>query len=160
MKDHFVIGNNGDWDIEDVPEQYTEKAFYVKDKMRDVLISYFSEDGSIFPLREVRQLLQYVYDMNHIITILQELQGMRENGHEMCLEDSVYGIIIMNQLKMQKEKAMKVWIALNEVTRNDENPFYIEMGITQQMKEPNLSAEMEQYLASIWMIYEKMPWTI
>ncbi|MBO4673248.1 MAG: hypothetical protein J5616_02745 [Bacteroidaceae bacterium] len=156
MKDHFVIGSDGQWDIQDVPEQYTEKAFYVKDRMSDVSKCYFSEAGSIFPVRDVRRLLQYAYDMNHVIAVLQELRDMRENGHEMCLEDSVYGIMIMNHLKILKEKAMKVWIALHEVTKNNENPFYVEVGITHQMKELDLSSEIEQYLTSIWMIYEKM----
>lgn len=158
MNDYFFIGNDGEWSIANVPEQYTEKAFYVVDRMRDVLKNYF-ENGNKFPIQKVRMLLQYAYDMNHIITTLQELQGMRENGHEMCLEDSVYGIMIMNQLKMQKEKAMNLWKALHEVKNNDENPFIDEMLIRGQMKEPDLSSEIEQYLTSIWMIYDKiMSW--
>lgn len=157
MNDYFFINNNETWDIADVPEQYTEKSSYVVNRMRNVLITYFKDED--FPIQDVKLLLQYAYELNHIISVLKELQGMRENGHEMCLEDSVYGIIIMNQLKMQKEKAMKVWIALREVTKNDKNPFSIEIGITHQMKEPDLSSEMRQYVTSIWMIYEKiMQW--
>lgn len=155
MKDHYVIGNNGDWDIEDVPEQYTEKSFYVVNKMRNVLINYF-KDGNKFFLREVGKLLQYAYELNHIISVLEELRNIRVKGHEMCLEDSVYGIMIMNHITTQRENAMKLWMEMRNVKDHDENLFHVEMGITHQMREPDLSSEIEQYVTSIWMIHEKM----
>lgn len=158
MKDHYIIGNDGGWDIEDVPEQYTEKAFYVVNKMRDVLINYFKV-GNIFSIRDVEMLLQYAYELNHIISVLEELRSLRENGHEMCLEDSIYGIMIMNHIKTQKEKSMKLWIEMRNAKNHDENLFDIELGIVNQMKNPDLLSEIEQYVTSIWMMHEKMmPW--
>lgn len=162
MKDYHYFNSDGEREFTEVPEQYTEKAMYVTKKMREMVKNYFENESgnkSLFSLHDIEIVLQYACDLEHVISVLQELRNMRENGHDMCLEDSVYGISVMNQVKCLSKKAKQLWIEMNKSKRDDFNPFFKEMGLADLLKDLDLSSSMEQYVTGAWMIYDKvMAW--